>query len=299
MSRFAFQLLAVLAAWLAVAPGAAPAQQRPSPMGGPPQADYAPPELKEVTVDEKPNQQLPLDAAFVDEMNRPVTLGQYFNQGRPVILQLGYYGCPMLCDLVSKGMVDSLREVDLVPGKDYDVVYVSIDPTEKFDLAQKKKRAYVQAYGRGGADTGWHFLTGKEAAIQRVADAVGFRYRWVASAGQYSHPAAIMIATPEGKVSRYLYGVRFKEQTLRLSLVEASAGKIGTTTDRFLLTCFQYDGKQGRYAMAAMTLMRLAGALTAVALGTTLFILYRREARRRAAQAHSEDDAPGATPHPV
>jgi protein SCO1 len=292
MSRFAFQLLTVLAAWLALAPVVAPAQQRPNPAGSP-RSDYAPPELKEVTVDEKPNQPLPLDVAFVDEMNRPVKLGDYFGkEGRPVVLQLGYYKCPMLCDLISKGMVDSLKKVELEPGKDYDVVFVSIDPTETFDLAQKKKRSYVQAYGRAGAETGWHFLTGKETAIKRVAEATGFNYRWVQSAGQYSHPSAIMICTPDGKVSRYLYGVQFKEQTMRLSLVEASAGKIGTTTDRFMLTCFQYDGKQGRYAMAAMTLMRLVGGLTAVGIATTLFILFRREARRRAAEPNEHAVTP-------
>jgi protein SCO1/2 len=257
--------------------------QAPAPPARPsPRAEYVPDELKSITIDEKLNQGLPLDLQFVDDMNRVVTLGSYFGKpGRPVLLQLGYYGCPMLCDLISKGMVDSLRQVELEPGRDYDVVFVSIDPTEKFDLAQKKKRSYVQAYGRGGADAGWHFLTGKEGAIKQLAAAIGFNYKWVPSASQYSHPAAIFVCTPEGKLSRYLYGVRFEPRTVRLSLVEASAGKIGTVGDQILMTCFQYDGRQGKYAMAAMSLMRIGGAMTAIGVLTFLFWVYRRESRRR------------------
>jgi protein SCO1/2 len=212
-----------------------------------------------------------------------VKLGDYFKgQKQPVILQLGYYGCPMLCDLISQGATQSLKELSLNAGADYHVVFISIDPKEDWTLAQKKKRSYVTEYGRPGAAGGWHFLTGRQDDIKRVCQAVGFNYKWVPSAGQFSHPAGLIICTPEGKISRYLYGVRFEEKTLRLSLVEASEGKIGTTTDHFLLTCFQYDGKQGKYALAAMGLMRIGGAVTVVVLFCVLVWLFRREARRKA-----------------
>jgi protein SCO1/2 len=187
----------------------------------------------------------------------------------------------MLCDLVSRGLTTSLKKVELNAGADFEVVFVSIDPNETAQLAQGKKRSFVREYGRPGTEDGWHFLTGKADQIERLTKAVGFNYKWVPSAGQFSHPASIAVCTPQGKLSRYLYGVQFEEKTLRLALVEASEGKIGTTVDHFLLTCFQYDGKQGRYAMTAMTVMRLGGFLTMVVLGGTLFVLFRMEAHKR------------------
>ena len=254
----------------------------------PPRAEPTPEELQNITIVEHLNAALPLDAAFTDELNHPVTLKQYFQTStRPVILQLGYYGCPMLCDLISRGVTDSLKEVELTAGKDFDVVFISIDPTESYGLAQKKKRSYVTEYARAGSESGWHFLTGKQDQIEKVSRAFGFNYKWIPSAAQFSHPAAIAICTPDGKISRYLYGVKFDEKTLRLSLVEASAGKIGTTTDHFLLTCFRYDGKQGKYAMTAIALMRFGGAATVIILGSTLFVLFRREARRRSLESHA------------
>lgn len=251
----------------------------------------APDELKGITVDEQLGSVLPLDAAFRDDQNQPVTLAQYFQGGKkPVILQLGYYGCPMLCDLVSRGLLKSMRDVELTAGTDYDVVFVSIDPNENFTLAQAKKRAFLQEYGRGGA-AGVHFLTGTQREITKVAKAVGVSYKWVPSSAQFSHPAVIHIAAPDGKLTRYLYGVQFDKQTLRLSLVESSQGKIGTTTDRFLLTCFQYDGTHGRYAMTAITMMRIGGVMTVLTLGTVLFVAFRREARRNAKE-RAETSAP-------
>jgi protein SCO1/2 len=246
-----------------------------------PRTAAAPDELKNVTLDEHPNTQLPLDAKFVDDTNHPVQFGKYFSGKKPVVLQLGYYGCPMLCDLVSKGATSSLKELPLTAGQDFEVVFISIDPNESWQLAQGKKRSWLREYDRPGTADGWHFLTGTEEQIRRVAKAVGFNYKWVPSVGQFSHPAGLILCTPEGKISRDLYGVRFDPQTLRLSLVEASEGKIGTTTDRFLLTCFQYDGHQGKYALAAMALMRLGGAVTVVVLAGVLIHLFRRESRRR------------------
>jgi len=263
---------------LAFAPGAHAQLTGPAP-----RMEVAPDALQGITIDEHPDAPLPLNLTFTDENNHRVTLGDYFDHRRkPVILQLGYYGCPMLCGLISHGTIDSLKQIPLTAGSDFDVVFVSIDPDEDWTLAQKKKRSYMTEYGRAGSAGGWHFLTGKEDQIKRLAGAVGFTYKWVPSAGQFSHPAAIILATPEGKISRYLYGVRFDSQTLRLSLVEASEGKIGTTTDRFILTCFQYDGHQGKYAFLAMTLVRIGGALTFIVLVSVLIYLFRREARRKA-----------------
>jgi protein SCO1/2 len=271
-------MAALLVAALLFAP-AALAEEAPARM------EPAPQELTNISLDEHLNAQLPLDLPFIDEANQTVTLGKYFSGNKPVVLQLGYYGCPMLCDLVSRGVTQSLKGVELTAGNDFEVVFISIDPHEDWTLAAGKKRSYVQEYGRAGSAGGWHFLTGKQAQIDQVAKAIGFNYKWVASAGQFSHPAGIMICTPEGKLSRYLYGVRFNEKTLRLSLVEASQGKIGSTTDHFLLTCFQYDGKQGKYAFAAMSLMRLGGAVTLIVLAFVLIRLFRREARRNRAQS--------------
>ncbi len=248
---------------------------------GPGRMEPVPDELKNVAIDEHLNSKLPLDLTFTDDWGNRVQLQKYFTGRKPVILQLGYYGCPMLCDLVSQGTVSSLRNVDLEPGKDYEIVFLSIDPAESREMAAKKKQNYLRAYGRGTGD-GWHFLTGQKEPIKQLTQAAGFNYKWVASAQQFSHPAAIILCTPEGKVSRYLYGVQFKSDTLRLSLVEASEGKIGTTVDHFLLTCFQYDGKQGKYAASAMGMMRIGGVLTVIIVAFVLYRLFRREARMRA-----------------
>ena len=290
------QLATLTAAWLiaalAFAPAATAGMVTPEPPRTP-RMEPAPDELKNITVDERLNTTLPLDLTFTDERNQPVRLGQYFTGKKPVVLQLGYYGCPMLCDLVSRGLTTSLKPVELTPGADFEIVFISIDPNESWQLAQGKKRAFLNEYGRPETAGGWHFLTGRPDQIEQVARAVGFNYKWVPSAGQFSHPAAIAIATPEGKLSRYLYGVKFDEKTLRLSLVEASEGKIGTTVDRFMLTCFQFDGRHGRYAMTAMTLMRLGGGLTIAILGGTLFVLFRREAKRRALERRDDSTTGG------
>jgi protein SCO1/2 len=270
----------LLAALLVAAPTAR--AQLTGPADPPARLEAAPDELKNISLDEHLNTQLPLDASFTDETNHPVKLGQYFTGKKPVVLQLGYYGCPMLCDLISRGATQSLKQIPLTAGTDFEVVFISIDPHEDWTLAQGKKKSYVSEYARPGSAGGWHFLTGTEQQIQQVARAVGFNYKWVASAAQFSHPAGIILCTPEGKISRYLYGVKFDETTLRLSLVEASEGKIGSAGDHFLLTCFQYDGRQGKYAFFAMSMMRFGGALTLIILVVVLIGLFRREARRKA-----------------
>ncbi|HYE19953.1 MAG TPA: SCO family protein [Tepidisphaeraceae bacterium] len=261
---------------------AQPVQRDPgSILIGPGRMEPVPDELKNVTVDEKLAAELPLDAPFTDDAGNRVTLRKYFDGGKPVILQLGYYGCPMLCDLVSQGTVNALRDVSLEAGKDYDVVFVSVDPAETRELAYLKKTNFLRAYGRGGPE-GWHFLVGREAPINEVAKAVGFQFKWVPSAGQFSHPAAIVLCTPDGKVSRYLYGVKFDPQVLQQALTDARAKKIVETVERFVMTCLQYDGRQGKHSSAALWMVRIGGILTVVALGMTLWVLFGRERARLA-----------------
>lgn len=241
----------------------------------------APDELKNITVDEHLGATVPLDAAFTDDANQAVTLGTYLNGARPVIVQLGYYGCPMLCDYISRGLATSLKDLDVSVGADFDVVFISIDPNENWALAQTKKRAYLQDYNRGGAAGGLHLLTGSQQQITRVAKALGFNYKWVPSAGQFSHPAALVVCAPNGKISRYVYGVKFEPALIKTALAEAKAGVVRESVDKFVLSCFQFDGKQGRHAAFAMSLMRLGGAVTALALVGGLVVVLRREHRRR------------------
>ncbi len=244
---------------------------------------YVPDELKHVAIDEHLGSTIPLDLAFRDEHDQPVKLQTYFGGKKPVVLQLGYYRCPMLCDVISHGLLDSLKEIKLESGKDFETIFVSIDPHETPALASLKKQSYLDEYGRGESVAGWHFLTGNEEQIGQLAKAVGFNYKWIQNAGQFSHPAAIFVLTPDGHLSRYLYGVKFDPKTLRLSMVEASDEKIGSAMDQIFLTCFQYDGHQGKYAFAALGLMRAGGILTIIAVVTGIYRMLRREQRLMAA----------------
>lgn len=243
--------------------------------------EQAPADLDEVGVTQRLDEQLPLDLAFVDDRGAPVVLGDYFRPGKPVLLTLAYYKCPMLCTLVLDGMVQSLREIDWVPGDEFEVVTVSIDPRETPELAREKKQTYVRSYGRERAADGWHFLTGEPTSIEALAEAVGFRYRYLEDRGEYAHPAALFLLTPDGRISRYLFGVNHDPKTVRLSLVEASEGKIGSAIDKFLLYCYRYDAEEGRYAPVAMQIMRVGGTLTAVLLGVVLLAFWLKEARQR------------------
>jgi protein SCO1/2 len=232
--------------------------------------------LNDVTVVEHTGSQLPLDLTFVDETGKTVQLRDYFKPNRPVVVQLGYYGCPMLCGYISQGLLESVKQVSLTAGKDYELVFISIDPKETPQLAASKKEAYLAAYGRESAG-GWHFLTGKQDNIAALAQADGFGYKWVQAAGQFAHPAALTLAMPDGRISRYLYGVRFDPTTLRMSIVEASNGKVGTAIDALFLTCFRFDGHQGKYAMAAIGMMRGGGLLIMIIVGVVLVRMIRRE----------------------
>ena len=222
----------------------------------------APQALNEVGIDEKLDTQIPLDLTFQNEKGRTIELAEIFRGDRPVILALTYSDCPMLCHLQLDGFVEALREMTFAPGEDFDVVNVSIDPNETTQRALLTKKKHVLGYGRPETADGWHFLVGEDANIRTLADAVGFRYKFVRERKEYAHAAALIICTPDGRVSRYLYGVQFPPQTVRLSLVEAADGKVGSTLDQVLLFCFHYDAASGKYGPAAFRLMQLGGLTT-------------------------------------
>ena len=244
-------------------------------------ADLVPDDLDDVGIEERLEAQVPLDLRFTDEAGQPVVLADYFGTDKPVVLTMIYYRCPMLCTLVLDGLVDAMREIDWVPGREFEVVTVSIDPREKPKLAVQKKQGYLASFGKPEAGAGWHFLTGDADSIEALTDAVGFRYQYVEQTDEYAHAAALIVLTPDGVVSRYLYGVRHDPRTVRLSLVEASEGRIGSATDKILLYCYRYDAQEGRYAPVAMRIMQLGGMLVAVVLGAMLLTFWLREARQK------------------
>ena len=235
--------------------------------------------LRDVGIDQKLNEQLPLDLTFRDETGKPVQLRKYFGQ-KPVILSLVYYDCPMLCTLVLNGLTRSLRAVPLDVGDQFHVVTVSFDPRETAALAAAKKEAYVKRYARAQASQGWHFLTGEEASIQQLTRAVGFRYAYDEKSGQFAHATGIMVLTPTGRLARYFYGIDYSPRDLRLALVEASANKIGSAIDQLLLFCFHYDPKTGKYSLVVMNVLRIAGMGTLLALGSFMFVMFRRDRRK-------------------
>ena len=238
-----------------------------------------PPVLKKVGIDQKLNEQVPLDLVFKDEQGREVRLGQYF-KGKPVVLSLVYYTCPMLCNQILNGMLSSFRQISFNAGEEFEVVNVSFDPKDTPAIAAAKKQTYIKAYNRAGGEAAWHFLTGDEANIRRLADAVGFRYLWDSQTQQYAHASGIMIATPDGKLARYFYGVEYLPRDLRLGLVEASRGKIGTPVDSLMLYCYHYDPATGKYGAVVMNIMRVAGVLTLIGMAGLLLVL-RKIGRRR------------------
>jgi len=258
--------------------GSAAAQETP----GQGRAEALPEDLEGVGIEEHLDAPLPLDTVFTDELGREVTLRQYFDGERPVVLNLGYYSCPMLCGLVLNGLVDAMQELSWTCGEDYRVVTLSIDPTETHTLASLKKANAVRELGRPEAAAGWCFLTGREEPIHAVSDAAGFMFRWNEKRQQFAHAAVLVVCTPDGRVSRYLYGIQFDPQTLRLSLVEAADGKAGSSFDRLLLFCFHYDAEEGRYGPEARNLMKAGGLVTVLLLGGILTGFWRRERRRSA-----------------
>jgi protein SCO1/2 len=276
-------VLALVSASLSV-PAVAGAQPS-GPLSIPPPGAVASqqvPALREVGVDQKLDAPLPLDLQFTDETGKDVTLGDYFGR-RPVILVMSYYECPMLCTMVLNGVVGSVEPLAFNAGQEFDVVVVSIDPGETPALAASKKRQYVKRYNRPETADGWHFLTGRETNIKQLADAVGFRYAYDAAIDQYAHPAAITIATPAGRVARYLFGIEFAPRDVRFGLIEATEGKIGTTTDQLLLFCYHYDPATGKYGLVVMNLVRAGGLITVLVLGASIFLTVRRDRRKNSA----------------
>jgi protein SCO1/2 len=259
-----------------------------------------PEELKGVDIVERLDADLPLDARFTDDLGRQVSLRDYFDGKRPVLLQLGYNRCPMLCNLVLNGAVNGLKGVDWNAGDQFDLVSISVAPTETPELAKVKKDGYVLEYGRDGATRGFRFLTGPAASSHAVADAVGFRFREQEN-GEIAHAAVLFVLTPEGRVSRYLYGTKFDPKDLRLALLEASEGKIGTTLDRFILWCHVYDPDARGYVLFAVRLMQLGGLVTLVVLGAGLFWLFRsgsRPADRNSTSSPTSSEPPARTAAP-
>jgi len=238
--------------------------------------------LRDVEFDQKLNSQIPLDLSFTDERGVPVQLRQYFG-GKPIILNFVYYKCRDLCPLLLDGMVRTLRGVSFDIGTEFDVLTVSIDPHDNAALAAAQKRDFLARYGRRGSERGWHFLTGEEAAIGKLAEAVGFHYSFDATTGEFAHATGIVLLTPTGKTSRYFYGIEFSPRDVRLGLVEAGEGKIGTPIDQLLLFCYHYDPVTGKYGPFVTNLVRLGGLITAVGLAGFILWMLRRERAQAAA----------------
>jgi protein SCO1/2 len=276
-------LAVVTAGVLAGLTGRAAAVQRSEPL---------PKALEGVGITEHLGARVPLGLEFTAEDGTPVQLSRYFDGKRPVILTLNYYRCPMLCGLLLNGLVDGLKGLSWTPGNQFEVVTLSFDPLETHTLAMLKKESFISEFGRPAAAAGWHFLTGSQANIKALTDAVGFSYRYDEERQQYAHPAGIFLLTPDGRIARVLYGVEFPSRTLKLALTEAGEGKVGSAGDQILLYCFHYDSNAGHYVVAAGNLMRLGGVATVLVVGVWLGVAWRRGANKHA-DSRPGTDAPG------
>jgi protein SCO1/2 len=220
------------------------------------------------------------ELTFTDERGYPLKLRKYFPGALPVVLNLGYYGCPDMCGQVIHGMVDALNEIDLDPGTHYEILNVSIDPRETAEVAKQRKQNMLMRFTKVGADAAWRFAVGEPAAVEKLAATVGFRYFWAEHDNRYDHPAALIVLTPQGKVSRVLTGLTFEPKDVRLAILEASEGKLGTFWDKVQLSCLTWDPVTRTYSLTALTVMKVGGALTVAALGVMLFVMFRGERRR-------------------
>jgi protein SCO1 len=237
------------------------------------------PQFKEVTFAQQLNQKLPLEATFKDETGRSVKLGEYFGGTKPVLLAFVYYQCPMLCAQTLNGISSALKVVPFTPGEEFDVVLISFDPRDTPEAANAKKQAHLRHWSTADTADGWHFLTGDEPAIRQVTAAAGFTYRWDAASGQFAHVSGILTVTPEGRLSRYFYGVEYSPKELRLALVESGQGRVGSAVEELLLYCFQYDPTSGRYGLVVMNLVRLGGVVTLLFVAGFVLVMRRRETR--------------------
>jgi len=278
----------------------ASAQQMSMPAHAPGQApiaaDGVAPELEGVTIVEHLGERVPLDTALVLDDGTTTTLGELLKPGRPLMLHMGYFKCPMLCTLVLNEAIRSLQKVDLSIGRDFDVVSISVNPQESWELAGAKKKGYVAEYERAGSERGVHFLTAVQSeqgalAPAQIADAVGFQYRRLPD-GEYSHPAMLAMIAADGRIVRYLYGVKFEPATMKMAIVEAGEGRIGTPLDRFILWCHQYDTSSQGYVVFAFRLMQIGGAITVVVIASGLLFLFLRGSRAAALAPQSENGLP-------
>ena len=267
----------VLAVLLGAATAAAQGLPGVEPGSGPPSSEGLA-ELADVSFEQRLNEILPLDLSFRDESGREVRLGDYFGE-RPVVLAFVYYECPMLCTQVLNGLTSAMMVMDETAGRDFDVVTVSFDPRETSVMASAKKAAYLDRYGRDGAAEGWHFLTGDDDAIARLTRAAGFAYAWDEATQQFAHASGVIVVTPEGRLSRYFYGIDYAPRDLKFALMESSEGRVGSVVDQLLLYCYHYDPKTGSYGFVAMNAVRVGGALTLAALMGFVVVQIRREKR--------------------
>jgi len=280
MSKWASPIACVaMAAAVWAAPGAASAQQGPG--GVDAKAGVAsnavPPQLLDVTFQQRLGEQLPLDTPFRDETGRTVALGDYFGD-KPIVLAFVYYTCPMLCTQVMNGISSAIRVLEFAPGQEFDVVLISFDPRDTPEAARAKKAEHLEYWDAADQADSWHFLTGDEPSIEAVTAAAGFAYRWEERAQQYAHVSGVLVVTPEGQLSRYFYGVEYSPRDLRLALVESSNGTIGSAVDELFLYCFHYDPEAGQYGPMVMNLMRLGGAVTLALVGGFMLVMWRRDA---------------------
>ena len=250
-----------------------------------PPANFRPPGLEHVGIEQRLNQQVPLDLAFRDETGKAVHLGDYFGQ-RPVILNLVYYKCPMLCSEVMSGLTRTLKVLKFDAGNQFNVLSVSFNPRETPELAAAAKAQYMQRYGRPGDAPGWHFLTGPQASIAALTRAVGFQYQYDPKTDQYAHATAIMVLTPEGRVAQYYYGVEYSPKDLRLGLIQASNHKIGSLVDEMFLYCYHYDPASGKYGAIISRILKLSGLTTILVLGGMMLILFRRGSQSQSKERH-------------
>ena len=263
--------------------------QRGPIMGGgimSPPANQRPPGLEFVGIEQHLAAEVPGNLEFRDELGNPVRLSDYFDHGRPVILNLGYYQCPMLCSELLQGLVGSMKALTFSIGKDFDIVTVSFDPRETTEMAAEKKRDMMKRYGRPNSDQGWHFLTGDSGSINALTKAVGYQYQFDPKTEQYAHATAIVMLTPDRHISGYFYGVEFSPKDLRLGLVQASENKIGNIGDQVLLYCYHYDPRTGKYGAVISNILKLAGLGTMLILGTFMFVMFRADRRKNHLSDH-------------
>ncbi|PIT99590.1 MAG: SCO family protein [Bdellovibrionales bacterium CG10_big_fil_rev_8_21_14_0_10_45_34] len=247
------------------------------PWSGQKAASEKPAAIEDIGIEERLGETIDRNLQFTDDRGRQVTLGQYFDGTKPTLLSLVYYSCPNLCNFHLNGLLEGLKELKWNVGEQFNLVTVSIDPNETPELAAKKKENYLKAYGRADSAEGWNFLVGKEDHVKALASQVGFKYKWDPIGQQWAHGAAAFVVTPSGVISRTLFGIAFPETLLRLSLVEASEGKVGSVADKILLFCFHYDPAQRGYAFYAFNIMRAAGAVTVLVLGFFLVGFWRKQ----------------------